>query len=596
MPKNGLLFELRRLAISLTVAAGALTSVSLVNAAAAAPLSSWTVDSAPSPTGSWFAVNYLGGKWIALGHTSNVATSPDGVTWSEHPIPAGSWQSVTYGKGRYVALNANDSTPHEIVSTNGVNWSVVTGPSGPWTSVVYGGGLFVGVGSLGQIYTSSDGINWNKTFLRPHDNFRSVAYGNGRFVAVDAAHGDTATALDGVHWAFYLTPKVGAHWGAVTYGDGNFVAFDQSGSGFNASTVMGFAWLVHAYSPAQEIDAATYGCGNFVATGQSSGSSNNFFVSPTGATLSPSAVPSDVGSDWTSVAYANHRYVAVDDAGNIASATTSANCAASTPMAPRDISGFPHNNSVLTFLHPPLSAGGAPVDGYRITISNGAFVKTCHAPVYYEPSCNITGLSNRTIYQVTTQSHNRFGYSVPSDPEMAIPVPSWKFNVTTATPVVLGSVPVVLQETGVTYNSEGIYPHSLITVHYNARILTCKPNPFGECLLTVNDPSVGPVTISASYTGYGVSYVSPVNHITVASVDLSSSNVATGQSFTVTFHGGVAHSSARVSVAGNVFQAQLDGSGFGTVQVTAPANAGTFVVNVGDAGVGLEKVSLTVHN
>ncbi len=574
----------------------ALVTTSPAPAFASSPLSSWSVDAKPAPTGNWYAVNYLGGKWIALGHSANVATSSDGVTWSEHSIPSGSWQSITYGNGRYVALNGADASPHEIVSTNGINWSSVQGPDGPWTGLAFGGGLFVGVGSLGQIYTSNDGLNWTKTFLRPHDDFTSVAYGNGRFVAVDAAHGDTATALDGVHWAFYLTPQVGAHWGAVAYGDGNFVAFDQSGSGYNASTVMGFAWLVHTYSPVQEIDGATYGCGSFVATGQSTGSTNSFFTSTTGAVLTPGAVPTDAGSQWTSVAYANHRYVAVDTAGNIASATTSANCSASTPMAPRDVSGFPHNNSVLTFLHPPLIAGGAAVDGYRITISDGVLTKTCHAPVYYEPSCNVTGLSNRTIYQVTTQSHNRFGYSVPSDPEMAIPVPSWKFNVTTATPVVLGSVPVVLQETGVTYNSEGIYPHSLITVHYNARTLTCKPNPFGECLLTLNDPSTGPVTVSASYTGYGVSYVSPTNHITVASITVSSTNVATGQTLSVTFHGAAVHSTARVSVGGTVFQSQIDGSGFGVVQVTAPSSVGSYALNIGDAGVGLEKVTITVHS
>jgi hypothetical protein len=579
----------------LMVAVGALSVVSMHRASAAGPMSSWNVVSTPNPTGSWFVVKYLGGKWIALGHTSNVATSSDGVTWTEHSIPAGSWQSVTFGNGRYVALNAVDATPHEIVSTNGTNWSTVGGPDGPWTSVTYGGGLFVAVGSLGQIYTSSDGLSWTKTFLRPHDDFTSVAYGNGRFLAVDAAHGDTAVALDGVHWAFYLTPKAGEHWGAVAYGDGNFVAFDRSGSGFNASTVLGALWLVHSYAPVQEIDGAVYGCGSFVATGQSSGSGNNFFLSSTGAVLSPVGVPGDAGSDWTSVAYANHRFVAVDDAGNIASATTNANCSATTPMAPKDVSGFPHNNSVVTFIHPPPSAGGAPIDGYRMTISNGVVTRTCHAAVYYEPNCNTTGLSNRMIYQVTTQAHNRFGYSVPSDPEMVIPVPSAKFNVTTAAPVVLDTSPVVLQATGEVYNNLGIYPHSLVTVHYNARVLTCKPNPFGECLLTVNDPSAGGVTISASYTGYGVFYSSPVNHITVASVGVSSTNVATNQSVSVTFSSAVAHSTARVTLNGSTFQGQLDGAGNGTLHLSAPANAGSYQLSISDAGVTLEKVTLSVH-
>jgi hypothetical protein len=481
-----------------------------------------------------------------------------------------------------------------MTSTNGVNWSTVSGPSGQWNGIAFGGGLFVAVGSVGQIITSSDGVNWTQTFLRPRDHFTSVAYGNGRFEAVDTVHGDTAVAIDGTHWAFYLTPQAGLQFGAVAYGDGNFAALDSSG--FAATTVSGYVWTVHSYAPAQLMDSITYGCNSFVAVGQDSGSTNNFLTSTTGASWGPSPVPTDTTANWTAVAYGSHRYVAVDDAGNIATATTSANCAQTTPMAPRDISGFPHNGSVLTFLHPPLLAGGAPVDGYRITISDGMTTKTCHAPVYYEPSCNITGLINRRVYEVTTQSHNRYGYSVPSDPEMAIPVSSWKFNVQPTTQVVLASAGVVLQETGVTYNSEGIYPHSLITVHFGTRIVTCRPNPFGECLLPVSNPATGPVSIYATYTGYGVSYVSPTFHLYVATINTSSTDVVTGHTITVTVNGAVPGSTLKATLAGQAFQVHLDSSGSGQVDVTAPNSTGEYVMSVSDASVGLDNVNVSVHS
>jgi hypothetical protein len=91
----------------------------------------------------------------------------------------------------------------------------------------------------------------------------------------------------------------------------------------------------------------------------------------------------------------------------------------------------------------------------------------------------------------------------------------WRFNAVTTTPVISESASVVVQVTGVLANSEGIYPASLIAVHFGARLTYCRPSPFGECLITVSNPSVGPGSIYATYTGYGRSYRSPVSHVTV---------------------------------------------------------------------------------
>ena len=212
--------------------------------------------------------------------------------------------------------------------------------------------------------------------------------------------------------------------GAVTYGNGNFVAFDES-SGMVATTVLGYVWALHDYSPAQQIRAVTFGCNSFVATGQSTGSTNNFISSHLGATWSVSVAPTSAASDWTSVAYGVFRFVAVDSAGNIASLHVAANCSATPPSAPQQLSGNIHNGEVWTYQHPPVSPGGAPVDGYRVTITDGVRTWQCHAPLYYQPNCIIKGLQNHQVYQVTAQAHNRFGYSVPSDPQFVIPVASW---------------------------------------------------------------------------------------------------------------------------------------------------------------------------
>ena len=117
-------------AIMILVAALCFVALPAQSARASLPSDAWRVAPVPTPTGHWYAVDYVGGKWIALGNTAHVAVSSNGSTWREHSVPAGSWQSVTYGNGRFVALSSVNASPHKMFSMNGVNWTPVSGPTG----------------------------------------------------------------------------------------------------------------------------------------------------------------------------------------------------------------------------------------------------------------------------------------------------------------------------------------------------------------------------------------------------------------------------------------------------------------------------------
>jgi hypothetical protein len=168
-------------------------------------------------------------------------------------------------------------------------------------------------------------------------------------------------------------------------------------------------------------------------------------------------------------------------------------------------------------MHPPSSAGGAPVNSYRVNITKGTFTRHCAAPVYFEPNCIIAGLANHQVYWVTAQAHNRFGYSVATDPEFVIPTATADFAAVASAPVVARADPVVIQVTGVRANDEGIYPVTTITVHVGPATLQCHPNPFGECLVTVANAPLGSDAIYATYSGFGRSYQSPMSHVRVQS-------------------------------------------------------------------------------
>lgn len=532
----------RGLRIATALAATFLTLPVLTASAA----TNWTVVPVSTTPISWSTVSFLNGQWIALSDTGEVGVSSNGTTWTEQSAPAGSWQVATYGSGHYVALSSANVVPSELVSTNGTQWTTVAGPpgspqqagrptqNGQWTGLAFGHGLFVAVSSVGTVDTSANGVTWTQRFWRPKNSFSSITYGDGRFIAVDAAQGDVLMSLNGVNWSLITQPLTGAvaapsdglHFGAVAYGDGNFVAFGDStsGAGYVATSVFGYVWALHQYSPAQAVDAVAYGCGSFVAGGQSTQTNDPLLSSPTGGAWTSSDVATPAPSTWTALAYGAGKFVALDAAGDIA-LSKGTNCAAGIPSAPLQVSGNVHSGEVWTYMHSSSSVGGAPVEGYRVAVSDGVTTTYCHAAVYYQPNCIIKGLQNHRVYWVTAQAYNRFGYSAPTDPEFVTPVAAWSLAVTAPSPSLAAAEPsdatgatsVALQLTGIIANSEGFYPVTTVSIHFGSTLETCHPNPFGECLVTVTNPRTGAVPTYATYTGYGRSYRSPTKNVVVAS-------------------------------------------------------------------------------
>jgi len=490
-----------------------LVALPLQHASATAPISAWKVAATSTSSDSWYAATFAAGRFVVLGHGDVVATSTNGVTWGTHHAPAGSWQSIAYGAGRFVALSSAITGMNEMTSTNGVNWSAVAGPSGEWTGITFGAGRFLAVSAFGQLITSTDGIHWTTTWSRSQFLLNSVAYGNGRFIAVDSADGDALISLDGFHWSFYPITTPGTPWFAVTYGNGVFSAFNPKG--VVATSELGYVWAAHAAPTTQQMNASTFGCNTFVATGQASGSANNVLISHSGASWVSSPMPTDHGANWAAGAFGANEFVAADTSGTIASLHVGGYCGATVPSPPRDVSGNIENGQVWTYQHPPLNEGGAPVDGYMVTISNGTRSWTCHAPVFYQPNCIIKGLANRQVYTVTTQVHNRFGYSAPTDPQRVVTVPTWSLQAVALTPTASSSLPLAIQVTGILANGEGIYPQSPVTVHFGVQTFYCVPSPFGECLINVPHPQLGRVAISASYTGYGAYHQSAISYVLV---------------------------------------------------------------------------------
>ena len=175
-----------------------------------------------------------------------------------------------------------------------------------WKSVTYGNGKFVcAVGSHGAY--STDGINWTETTMPTGRNWQGVTYGNGKFVAVAYKSDKGAYSTDGITWA-EMTMPISQRWQTVTYGNGKFVALSD-GSKYGAYSTDGINWTrmtmpeLPVYSAWETV---TYGNGKFVAIVSQSA---NGAYSTDGINWTRMTMPAD--RYWHSVTYGDGKFIAV---------------------------------------------------------------------------------------------------------------------------------------------------------------------------------------------------------------------------------------------------------------------------------------------
>ena len=177
------------------------------------------------------------GKFVAVGGR-DLLSSPDGETWTNAPQDeAIGLKSVTYGNGKFVAVKSSGSGRQVFTSPDGENWTSQSSVRSQWDHVTFAqdsnnpalvDGKFVAV-SLSEegkvVMTSPDGEKWYAHDATELSRWRSVIYGNGKFVAIASlgpVGGLIMTSPDGETWTAQDSPETG-DWLSVTYGNGKFV-------------------------------------------------------------------------------------------------------------------------------------------------------------------------------------------------------------------------------------------------------------------------------------------------------------------------------------------------------------------------------------
>jgi hypothetical protein len=156
-----------------------------------------------------------------------------------------------------------------MTSPDGVNWTLRTVPvENNWVSVCYGNGLFVAVANAGdnrRIMTSSNGINWSAVTIGTIP-FESVIYGNGTFIAVVNWPSGTVGPLgtiyssnNGIVWnVVNSTPR---SFKSIAYGNRFFYAITPN-TIFTSANGTDFVGTYGTTN--QDLNDITYGNGFFV--------------------------------------------------------------------------------------------------------------------------------------------------------------------------------------------------------------------------------------------------------------------------------------------------------------------------------------------
>jgi hypothetical protein len=246
------------------------------------------------------------GAGYAVGDTITIDGSELGGTSVEHDI------SLT------VSATSDDST-NSIVSF------IVDS-----TNIAASGNFVLTPQSGTAARYSADGETWTAFSMPIAGNWKCLAAGENKFVAIANGSSNAASSTTGIDWTLRAMPA-SRNWNGVAYGklstvtQGVFVAvagnLNAAAYSTNSTTWVSSTMPTFGDSTLNEWVDITFGSDKFVAIANTGniaavGTWNGSTLSWQGALMD--AVADSSQKDWVSVAYGNQRFVAISSTGDVA--------------------------------------------------------------------------------------------------------------------------------------------------------------------------------------------------------------------------------------------------------------------------------------
>lgn len=194
-------------------------------------------------------VGFGNGTFLAVGGNQNsmIMRSTDGVTWQEDMHPGGrQWLGgVAWDDGVWVAAGGVGTNMRS--TDDGVTWTQHPNNfSRAARAMAAGDGVFVAVGDQGLIAVSRDaGLTWTE-HIQPGSGFGSVTYGAGHFVAVGARwmnpgfETHCVISADATNWT--PCPLTSERFAAASFADGHLIIGMAEGIAVSSN---GVDWTTH---------------------------------------------------------------------------------------------------------------------------------------------------------------------------------------------------------------------------------------------------------------------------------------------------------------------------------------------------------------
>lgn len=192
---------------------------------------------------------------VATAGASQAVYTPDGTNYSYGTVSeANAWNSVCYSPALTMFLAvASSGTNRTMRSTNGgANWSAgAAAAANSWNGVCWSPALakFVAVSSDGasRVMTSSDGVNWSSASAATANQWQSVCWAEdlGLFVAVaNSGTNRVMYSSNGTAWSAAASADETAGWTSVCYSSElqQFVAVAASGTNRIMVSSNGSTW------------------------------------------------------------------------------------------------------------------------------------------------------------------------------------------------------------------------------------------------------------------------------------------------------------------------------------------------------------------
>lgn len=236
----------------------------------------YTVRSMPTAR-TWRSTAWNGAIFCSIANNSNkCATSPDGITWTEHDLPAtmNGYSIATDGKVFVAAFVSKI-----LSSEEGIVWVERLSYGGYFTQIVYGLGTFLAIMDTGNWWTSEDGLVW---LAQPAPGIglgigvgnygKSLACNGQCFVAVThfGAHPVVIRSASGLQgtWSVVATLTTSSGWDAMATKERRFCLTSNAHSGTYVSDD-GIAWTYYS-NAVYNVNSITSGYGVFLCTNQDS--------------------------------------------------------------------------------------------------------------------------------------------------------------------------------------------------------------------------------------------------------------------------------------------------------------------------------------